>query len=86
MFDNAQGPEYPATFHFRIITEPPVFVEAEAAALLVAYKVVEPLTQSRCSSAGRYRAYSLSVEMRNLEEMESFDAALKKLRGVRMVL
>jgi putative lipoic acid-binding regulatory protein len=86
MFDNAQGPEYPATFHFRIITELPVFVESEVAALLEAFRVVAPLTQSRCSSAGRYRAYSLSVEMRSREEMEFFDAALKRLRGVRMVL
>jgi putative lipoic acid-binding regulatory protein len=86
MFDKTQVPEYPATFHFRIITEPPTFVEAEVVALLASFKVVMPLTPSRCSSAGRYLAYSISVEMRSREEMESFDAALKKVRGVRMVL
>ncbi|MDD3544857.1 MAG: DUF493 domain-containing protein [Kiritimatiellae bacterium] len=86
MVDKAQGLEYPATFHFRIITEPPGFVEAEVIALLAAFKVVVPLKPSRGSSGGRYRAYSVSVEMRSREEMHGFDASLKKVRGVRMVL
>lgn len=86
MVDKAQGPEYPATFHFRVITEPAVFVEADVAALLEAFKVAAPLTPSRCSSGGRYRAYSVSVEMMSREDLHCFDAALKKVRGVRMVL
>ncbi len=86
MIEKNQRLEYPATFHFRIITEPSVFAEAEVNVLLSAVKVVEPLTLSRGSSGGCYQAYSVSVEMRSREEMYSFDASLKKVRGVRLAL
>lgn len=86
MIDNEQGLEYPATFHFRIITEPSVFAKAVVDVVLSTVKVVEPLTLSRGSSGGRYQAYSVSVEMQSREEMHGFDAELKKVRGVRMVL
>jgi putative lipoic acid-binding regulatory protein len=86
MLDKAQDLEYPATFHFRVITEPTAFVEAEVSALLEEFKVVAALTPSRGSSGGRYRAYSVSIEMRSREELHRFDVLLKKVRGVRMVL
>ena len=78
--------EYPATFHFRVIVEPGAFVESELAAMLAAYKVTEPLAASRASSAGRYQAYSVSVEIQSQDELHAFDAALKQVSGVRMVL
>jgi putative lipoic acid-binding regulatory protein len=78
--------EYPATFHFRVIVEPQTFDETALAALLAAYRVVEPLAVSQASSAGRYRAYSVSVEIESQAALHAFDAALKSVPGVRMVL
>ena len=77
---------YPALFHFRIITEADVYVKEELEAFMAAYKVAAPLAALRVSSAGRYHAYSVSVEMGSLAEMRAFDAAVKRVRGVRMVL
>jgi len=77
---------YPALFHFRVITDVATFAESDLVALLAAYKVVEPLAASRVSSAGRYQAYSVSVEIQTQSELHAFDAALKRVPGVRMVL
>ena len=77
---------YPAEFHFRIITEANVAVEDTLGAMLAAYRVTAPLTGSRASSAGRYHAYSVSVEMQSQAELHAFDGALKQVPGVRMVL
>ena len=83
-----QGQEvaYPAKFHFRIIVEAAAAVEAALDALLSAYQVSAPLTASQVSSAGRYRAYSVSVEIRSRAELEAFDVAVKRVSGVRMLL
>ena len=78
--------EYPATFHFRVIAEPGAFDKAGMDAALAAYKVTEPLAASRASSAGRYQAYSVSVEIQSQEALHVLDAALKQVPGVRMVL
>ena len=78
--------EYPAIFHFRVIVEPGAFNRTELDAALAAYKVTAPLAVSRASSAGRYQAYSVSVEIQSQEALHVFDAALKQVPGVRMVL
>ena len=77
---------YPALFHFRIITEVQSFAEPDLVKLLEAYTVTAPLSASRASSAGRYHAYSVSVEIQSQAELHAFDAALKRVSGVRMVL
>ncbi len=86
---NTQVPrevEYPALFHFRIITE--AEAKAEQALLLAvsSYQVKAPLTSSHASAAGRYTAFSISILMQSRLEMETFDAAIKKVPGVRMLL
>lgn len=77
---------YPAEFHFRIIVEVESSVVTALTALLAAYRVTAPLTASRVSSAGRYHAYSVSVEIRSQAELCAFDAAVKQVPGVRMLL
>jgi putative lipoic acid-binding regulatory protein len=77
---------YPAEFHFRIITEADVAVEATLGVMLAAYRVTAPLASSRASTAGRYHAYSVSVEIQSQAELHAFDGALKQVPGVRMVL
>ena len=78
---------YPAGFSFRIIVEAAA-TEAEAAlrAAVSAYKVTAPLTVSQTSSAGRYLAYGVSVEIQSQIELHAFDAAVKRVPGVRMLL
>ncbi len=77
---------YPAEFHFRIITETEAGAEALLKEVLSAYRVTAPLAASRSSSAGRYQAYGVSVELRDRAEHAAFDAALKRVPGVRFVL
>ena len=77
---------YPAEFHFRIIVEAEVAAEAALGALLATYQITAPLTASKVSSAGRYQAFSVSVKIRSQAELHSFDAAVKQVPGVRMLL
>ena len=82
----AQQVEYPATFHFRVSVDASACSEPLLAAVLTAFRVVEPLSASRTSSQGRYHAYSVSVVMQTPEELCALDVALKRVPGVRMVL
>jgi len=77
---------YPAVFHFRIIAERALFAAAALDACLEAYAVVAPLALSRASAEGRYDAYGVSVEIQSQAELHAFDAAVKQVAGVRMVL
>jgi len=82
----AQGLEYPALFHFRIITDAEAGIEPALAEAVGAYQVMSPLAPSHVSSGGRYTAYSVSVMMQSREELEAFYAVVKAIPGVRMLL
>jgi len=77
---------YPAQFHFRVITDAAEGMEAALAAAARAYEVTSPLTPSRASAGGHYMAYAISVLMQSREQMEAFDAAIRSIPGVRMLL
>lgn len=81
-----QAVSYPAEFHFRIIVEIEPAVKTALEALMATYRVTAPLTASRASSAGRYHAYGVSVEIQSQAELQAFDAAVKRVPGVRMLL
>ena len=83
---HAQELEYPAFFHYRIITDTEVSVEPALTVAIAAYQVTAPLQRSHASTGGRYTAYSVSILMPNRETMEAFDAAARKIPGVRMLL
>jgi putative lipoic acid-binding regulatory protein len=86
---NPQPPkevEYPALFHFRIITETEAQAEQALIQAISSYQVKTPLAASHASAAGRYSAFSVSILMQSRLEMETFDAMMKKVPGVRMVL
>lgn len=84
---DVEGLDYPAEFHFRIIVEASQAGVADQLALLVAgYRVTAALAPSRHSSSGRYHAYSVSLRMRDRQELIRFDEAVKQIRGVRLVL
>ncbi len=77
---------YPAEFHFRIIVEADAAAETALGLFLAAYHVTAPLTASKVSTAGRYQAYSVSVEIQSQAELHAFDGAVKRVPGVRMLL
>ncbi|MDR2849219.1 MAG: DUF493 domain-containing protein [Verrucomicrobiota bacterium] len=77
---------YPARVHFRVVAEPEAFSEAALRGLLAGYRVVEPLAKSQASSSGRYQAYGVSLDVRDAAELHAFDAAVKQVPGVRMLL
>lgn len=81
-----QAVAYPAVFHFRIIMDAAAADAAALSVLLADYRVTVPLEASRASSAGRYQAFSVSVEIQTQAELHTFDAAVKRVPGVRMVL
>ena len=85
----ASAPEsvaYPAEFHFRIIADVQPSAEAGLCGALAVYKVTAPLAPSQVSSGGRYKAFSVSVEIQSQAELHAFDAAVKRVPGVRMLL
>lgn len=77
---------YPALFHFRIITETEAQAEELLLQVITPYHVKAPLVSERTSAAGRYTAFSISILMQSRTEMETFDATIKKVPGVRMIL
>ncbi|MCL1920979.1 MAG: DUF493 domain-containing protein [Kiritimatiellaeota bacterium] len=83
---NARELEYPAQFHFRVITDAVEGMETTLAEAVGTYEVTLPLARARASAGGRYTAYAVSILMRNREEMETFDATIRKIPGVRMLL
>jgi putative lipoic acid-binding regulatory protein len=78
--------EYPACFHFRIITDADAKMEHTLKQAMQPFQVTEPLAPARASSAGRYTAFAVSIMMKSRTEMEAFDAVIKHIPGVRMVL
>jgi putative lipoic acid-binding regulatory protein len=78
--------EYPALFHFRIITDTDAQAEQSLLQAVKSFQVTDPLVSARASSAGHYTAFAVSITMQSRTEMEAFDAVIKKVPGVRMVL
>lgn len=81
-----QEVQYPAEFHFRIITEPSSFDMKNLEKLLLAYQVTNPVQASNASSSGRFQAYGVSIRLQSKEQHAELDLALKGLLGVRLVL
>ena len=77
---------YPACFHFRIITDTEAQAEQALLEAVKPFDVTAPLLPARASSAGHYTAFSVSIMMRSRQEMETFDATIKLVHGVRIVL
>lgn len=78
--------EYPACFHFRIITDADATMEHALVLATQPFQVTDPLVPARASSTGRYTAFAVSIMMQSRTEMEAFDTAIKHVPGVRMVL
>lgn len=77
---------YPATHNFRIITEAALIDESHLAASVAPYNVTAPLAKGRSSSAGKYIVYEISVHLSSRNEHFALDAAIKAVRGVKVLL
>ena len=55
-------------------------------AVFAEFELVEPVAESRASSGGKYVSYSLSVRLKDREEMARLDAAIAGVPGLKMCL
>lgn len=55
-------------------------------AVFSVFELVEPVAESRASAGGKYVSYSLSVRLKDREEMARFDAAIAGVPGLKMCL
>ena len=55
-------------------------------AAFAGFELVEPVAESRASAGGKYVSYSLSVRLKDCEEMARLDAAIASVPGLKMCL
>ena len=55
-------------------------------AAFAGFELVEPVAESRASAGGKYVSYSLSVRLKDCEEMARLDAAIAGVPGLKMCL
>lgn len=77
---------FPVVAHHRIIVNAAEKDASVTAGLFSAFELVEPITETRTSSGGKYAVFAVSVRFQNREEMERFDEQLKRVPGLKMVL
>lgn len=78
--------KFPVVAHHRIIVNAEKRDDKATAALFGAFDLVAPVVAGNISSGGKYLSYSLSVRLKDREEMARFDEQLKLVPGLKMVL
>jgi putative lipoic acid-binding regulatory protein len=82
----AQDLEFPVTAHHCVI----VYNEQKdfevTCKLFDSFDLLEPITELRKSSGGKYASLSISVNFKDAGEMARFDEQLKLIPGIKMVL
>ena len=78
--------KFPVVAHHRLICDATRRDDAATAAMFAGFELVEPVTESRASSGGKYVSYSLSVRLKDREEMARLDAAIASVPGLKMCL
>ena len=77
---------FPVVAHHRLIVDAARRDDAAIAAKFAGFELVEPVAESRVSAGGKYVSYSLSVRLKDREEMSRFDAAIASVQGLKMCL
>ena len=77
---------FPVVAHHRLICDAARRDDAAIAAVFAGFELVEPVAESRASAGGKYVSYSLSVRLKNREEMARLDAAIAGVPGLKMCL
>lgn len=78
--------KFPVVAHHRLIVDATRRNDVATASAFEGFELVEPVAESRVSSGGKYSSYSLSVKLKDREEMARLDAAIAKVPGLKMCL
>ena len=83
--------KFPVVAHHRLILLRQgcgeLFCDADKLnAVFAGFELVEPVAESRASAGGKYVSYSLSVRLKDREEMARLDAAIASVPGLKMCL
>ena len=78
--------KFPVVAHHRLIIDAARRDEAAMKAAFAGFELVEPVAESRASAGGKYVSYSLSVRLKDCEEMARLDAAIASVPGLKMCL
>ena len=78
--------KFPVVAHHRLIVDVARRDDVATAAAFAGFALVEPVAESRASAGGKYVSYSLSVRLKDREEMARLDAAIAGVPGLKMCL
>ena len=78
--------KFPVVAHHRLICDALRRDDVAVAAAFSGFELVEPVAESRASAGGKYVSYSLSVRLKDREEMARLDAAIAGVPGLKMCL
>ncbi len=78
--------KFPVVAHHRLIVDAARRDDAAVAAAFAGFELVEPVAESRASAGGKYVSYSLSVRLKDREEMARLDASIAGVPGLKMCL
>lgn len=76
----------PVVAHHRLICDVARRDDAAMKAAFAGFELVEPVAESRASAGGKYVSYSLSVRLKDREEMARLDAAIAGVPGLKICL
>ena len=78
--------KFPVVGHHRVIVNAAEKDVAKMQELFADFDLVEPLSEARSSSGGKYASFAVSVRFQDAAEMSRFDERLKLIPGLKMVL
>ena len=77
---------FPVDCYFKIITEDIENMQFVIEAVLQKMHVYTPIEPGNKSANGKYMTYNVTVMVQSQEKLNEIDAALRNIKGVRMVL
>ena len=78
--------EFPLVAHHRVIVNAEAKDVEAMRRLFADFELVEPITEARASSGGKYVSFAVSVRFPDDVTMARFDERLKSVPGLKMVL
>ena len=85
VFENEQL-RFPLDCHFKVIAEDIQNMAFVIETVLMELKVHSPVVKGNKSANGKYVTYNVTVMVQSQEKINTIDAALRNICGVKMVL
>lgn len=85
VFEN-ESLKFPLKCHYKVIAEDIQGLDFVLETVLLELKVNAPVGKGNKSDGGKYVTYNIEIMVDSMEMMNKIDAALRNVRGVRMVL